>query len=446
MQSKLRPLLLAASLLSWHTTAHASLLDALAATVNSEAISCYQVAEGIKTMRAQLRQSGQSDLDEKQMFRRVLDTEIMLILQKHEAKKLGVQVTDEEVDQAIENVARSNGLLVSQLKKALRLQGLDFVEYRRNIRDRLLVGRLVDHAVRSNIHISEEAMREYYRKYLKDPKPIRELHIKQILLALPASPTPEQVRAVRERALELYDRLQEGESFDRLAALYSSSGGQTESDLGWFMQGSISSVLRSVFELPVGGVTEPMRSPAGFHILLAAEERWKKPEIGQPYDEVHARHILLKIPPSASETERAEIMLQAQKLSRELQGKSSEEFAARAREVSQGPSASKGGDLGWFRKGTMVEPFENAVFAMQPGEVSDVVRTRFGLHIIRLEEKRHIDPGSFEANRERIQQLLTEAEMQMQVPRWMAELKAKAVIEERGCSPEIIQSVLRGES
>ncbi len=408
-------------------------LDALAATVNNEAISCYQLQQGMQTMQAQLAQSGQGRIDKQQLYQRVLDTEIMLILQKREAKKLGISVPDEEVDQAIERVAQSNGLLVSQLKAILKKQGMDFERYRQNIHDRLLVNKLIDQSVRSQINISDEAMREYYRKYLKNPKPIRELHIRQILLALPASPTPEEVRKVRDQALDVYDRLHNGESFDRLAALYSASGSNADNDLGWFMQGSISPVFSAVFALPVGQVTEPTRSPAGFHILQAAEERWKKPDVGEAYDEVHARHILLKIPASASETEQAEIMLQAKKLAQQLKHKSSEDFAARAREVSQGPSASKGGDLGWFKRGMMVKPFEDAVFSMKPGTVSDVVRTQFGLHIIRLEEKRHIDPGSYEANRDRIRQLLTEAEMQTQVPRWMAHLKSQAVIKQLTC-------------
>jgi peptidyl-prolyl cis-trans isomerase SurA len=246
------------------------------------------------------------------------------------------------------------------------------------------------------------------------------------------------VKVVRDKALNVYDRLRKGESFDNLTTLYSTNSSGMDNDLGWFMQGSISSVFNAVFALPVGQVTEPTRSPAGFHILLAAEERWKKPDIGKAYDQVHARHILYKIPAAASPEEKAEIMLQAKTLARQLQSVSDEDFAARAKEVSQGPSAEKGGDLGWFKRGQMVPEFDDAVFKLEAGKTSGVVRTRFGLHIIRVVEKRHIDPGSYEATQARIQQVLTDAEMQTQVPRWMARLKADAVIHKKSC-PNLIQ-------
>jgi len=417
----------------------AMVLDGVAATVNNQAVSCYQVSQGVATLTTQMKQAGAEDIDRKKLYDRVLDTEVMLLLQKHEASKLGISVEPEEVDQTLENMASSNGLRVSQLQEVLAQQGVDYDSYKKNLEDRILINKLVNTGIRSQINISEESMHEYYRKYLKDPKPVRELHLRQMLFEMPASPTPEQVKLVRDKALNVYDRLREGESFDKLTTLYSTNSSGVDNDLGWFMQGSISSVFNAVFALPVGQVTEPTRSPAGFHILLAAEERWKKPDIGEAYDEVHARHILYKLPAAASIEEKAEILHQAKTLARQLHNASDDDFSARAKEVSQGPSAEKGGDLGWFKHGQMVGEFEEVAFKLEAGETSDVVRTRFGWHIIRVVEKRHIDPGSYEANQTRIQQVLTDAEMQTQVPRWMARLKSDAVINKKSC-PQLIQA------
>jgi peptidyl-prolyl cis-trans isomerase SurA len=422
-----------------HQASAAMVLDGVAATVNSQAISCYQVAEGVATLTTQMQQAGAEGIDHQKLYDRVLDTEVMLLLQKREASKLGIAVAPEEVDQTLENMAQSNGLRVSQLKEVLAQQGVDYDNYKKTLEDRILINKLVNTGIRSQINISEESMHEYYRKYLQDPKPVRELHLRQMLFELPASPTPEQVKTVRDKALNVYDRLHEGESFDKLSTLYSTNSSGVDSDLGWFTQGAISSVFNAVFALPVGQATEPTRSPAGFHILLAAEERWKKPDLGEAYDEVHARHILYKVPAAATIEEKAEILHQAKTLARQLESASDEDFAARAKEVSQGPSAEKGGDLGWFKKGQMVGEFEDVAFKLKAGQTSDVVRTRFGWHIIRLVEKRHIDPGSYEANQARIQQVLTDAEMQTQVPRWMARLKADAVINKKRC-PQVVQA------
>ena len=155
--------------------------------------------------------------------------------------------------------------------------------------------------------------------------------------------------------------------------------------------------------------------------------------MGESYEEVHARHILLQIPSFSDEATTAKIRQRAEQIAADMQGASDEAFIARAKEASQGPSASKGGDLGWFRRGMMVPTFEETAFAMKAGETSGVVESNFGLHIIRTVAKRKIDPNSLEAHRENITQILANVEMQEQLPRWLTSLKAKSSIELREC-------------
>jgi len=148
---------------------------------------------------------------------------------------------------------------------------------------------------------------------------------------------------------------------------------------------------------------------------------------------VHARHILLKLSDAMTDEEKARIRTEAEQIAVEMKDKSDEEFATRAREVSQGPSASKGGDLGWFKRGMMVPAFDKAAFSLKAGETSGAIRSPFGLHIIRVVERRHVDPDSFEAHRDQIQRILLNIEMQDQLPRWLAGLRAKSIIERRSC-------------
>jgi len=194
--------------------------------------------------------------------------------------------------------------------------------------------------------------------------------------------------------------------------------------------------------LPVNGLTAPIRSPSGFHIIKALEDRWQDPEkTGESYDEVHARHILLQIPAQSDAATEAKIRQRAASIANDMTNASDESFAARAREDSQGPSASKGGDLGWFKKGMMIPAFEETAFRLNAGETSGVVETGFGLHIIRVVAKRHVDPNSFEARKEQIQQILSGIEMQEQHPRWLAGLKATAKIEKFSCDELNIEKV-----
>ncbi|MFQ5582134.1 MAG: peptidylprolyl isomerase [Mariprofundaceae bacterium] len=418
-------------------SAQAETLDSIAAVVNNEAITCYEIEQDTKALIQQLQQSGQTRLPSaRELEQRTIDARIAKTLQLQEAKKLELEITNEEVDKSIADIEAKNNLPPGQLEAILTERGMDFSYYRQTLRERLLINKLTNVAVRSKLQISEESMREYYRKFIENPQPIREAHLAQIFLSLPPDPTPEQVANINTKAHRLYERLKRGGNFAQLAALQSDAQNAKQGgEMGWFFQGAISPRFASVMTLPVGGISEPVRSPAGVHIIKILEERWHEPEsAGESHNEVHARHILIKLPTSADEATQAKIRHRAESIARDMQKASDEEFATRASEVSQGPSASRGGDLGWFQQGQMVPAFEEAAFKLDAGGTSGVVESPFGLHIIRVIAKRHIDPNSFEARHDSIEQVLKNAEMQEQLPRWLASLKAQASIKINTCS------------
>ncbi len=429
-------LLLAALAPAGSARADEQLVDGIAAIVNNEAITCSQLREETDAIVQQLKASGMKRLPDMAALKaRTLDALIDKAVELQEAKKQGITVSDEELAKAIADVEEQNGLPAGSLLDLLKQRGVDVERYKKTLRDRLVISKLTNAEVRSRLQVSEEAMREYYRKYLEHPKPLREIRLASILVELPPDPTPEQVEKARKRIDAIRRRIEAGEDFARLATLESDAPEAARGgDMGWFMPGSLPPRFAAVFQLPKGAVSPVIRSPAGFHLLKVTDERWHEPQKrGDAYDKVHARHILLKLNDAMSEEEKARIRKQAEQIAEEMKHASDEEFATRAREISQGPSATKGGDLGWFRRGDMVPAFEQAAFALKPGETSGVVRTPFGLHIIRVIERQHVDPNSFEARRDEIQNILMNVELQDQLPRWLAGLRARAVIERRSC-------------
>jgi peptidyl-prolyl cis-trans isomerase C len=103
-------------------------------------------------------------------------------------------------------------------------------------------------------------------------------------------------------------------------------------------------------------------------------------------EQVHARHILVKVDPKADATQKAAARKKIEDIQKQL--KNGEDFSELAKKASDCPSNAKGGDVGYFGRGQMVKPFEDAAFSLKPGEVSGIVETEFGLHLIKVMDKK----------------------------------------------------------
>jgi peptidyl-prolyl cis-trans isomerase C len=146
-------------------------------------------------------------------------------------------------------------------------------------------------------------------------------------------------------------------------------------------------------------------------------------------EQIQASHILIKVDADADEAAKAEARVKIDKAAQRV--KDGEDFAAVAREVSEGPSNTKGGDLGYFQRGQMVKPFEEAAFAMEPGQVSDVVETTFGYHIIKVFDKKPEGTATFDEVEPQIAEYLKKEKSQTAVQAYIEKLKESASIEKK---------------
>ncbi len=153
----------------------------------------------------------------------------------------------------------------------------------------------------------------------------------------------------------------------------------------------------------------------------ANRQRFSQPE------QVKASHILIKVDPKADEAKTSEAKEKIEKIQKRV--KKGDDFAALAKEFSEGPSAPKGGDLGFFGPGRMVKPFETAAFNMKPDEVSDIVKTRFGYHLIKVIDKKPAKHVAFEEVQDKLKQFLKQQKVQKEVEAYVKQLKASALIE-----------------
>lgn len=151
------------------------------------------------------------------------------------------------------------------------------------------------------------------------------------------------------------------------------------------------------------------------------------PEFFQQSEKVKARHILVKVKPEAKKAEK-EAALQKIKDIQKKQ-KAGEDFAQLAKEYSEGPSATKGGDLGYFTPQQMAKPFSDTAFNLEPGEVSDVVKTRFGYHLIKVEDKKPASTSSYDASKEKIGKYLKQQKVKKEITDYVDKLKQEGNVE-----------------
>jgi len=165
------------------------------------------------------------------------------------------------------------------------------------------------------------------------------------------------------------------------------------------------------------------------------------PEMFGPKAEVHARHILIKATPQDSDMQKAEALKKAQEALARAKG--GEPFEKVAKEVSQDPgSAPQGGDLGWFGQGQMVPQFDQAVFSLKPGQISDVVQTEYGYHVIKLEDTRMGTGQPFNDQlKDQIRQYLAQQETQKYFKKELDSLKAKAKVKIEAPTPAVLDSL-----
>ena len=143
--------------------------------------------------------------------------------------------------------------------------------------------------------------------------------------------------------------------------------------------------------------------------------------------EVHARHILLQLKRDASAAEDNALRQRAQEIAQRL--RAGADFAKLARELSDGPSASQGGDLGYFRRGVMVAEFEKVAFSLPIGAVSDPVRTQFGWHLIQVIDRRRAPPPPFDTVKEELRQKLQRDQADRLTQDYLTSLRKDAAIE-----------------
>ena len=398
--------------------------DRIVAVVADEVVTYQELRAKLTSALKQLQKQGTplppKDVLEKQMLERL----IMERVQLQFARETGLRVDDIQLDQAIGRIAGNNKMNMQQFRTALEKDGLTYPAFREDIRGEMTMVRLREREVDSKLIISDGEVDNYLSTQAASGGG-EEYQLAHILLRAPESATPEQLQKLRLRGEQALKRAEAGENFAQLTAAFSDAPDALQGgDLGWRPLDRLPTLYaEAAGRLQPGQVSGLLRSSAGFHVLKLVSKRGGSAPAS--VQQTHARHILIRINEVVSESE-AQRKLETIR-ERIVNGV---DFAEQARLNSQDGSAAKGGDLGWLSPGDTVPEFERAMDALKINELSPVVQSPFGMHLIQVQERRERDVSA-ERQRGLARQTLRERKLDEAYQDWLRQLRDRAYVENR---------------
>ncbi|MDH0200114.1 peptidylprolyl isomerase [Comamonas aquatica] len=400
--------------------------DYIVAIVNSEPVTNNEVrARMRRVLQAMQAQGARQTPDQDELAREVLERLIVEKAQIQTAKETGIKVDDYAVDQAIQNLARQNGMSADAMRREMAGQGVTEKMFRDEIRNQMLMQRLQEREVDGRVRVSEQDIDRYMAEQRSQGGQTdmanSTINLGHILITVPERASPAEVAQRQALAEQALQAARSEPDFATVARRFSEGG---QAILGMRPANRYPSLfIEAVGTTPVGGVVGPIRSAAGFHILKVVDKSANG--VAAVVTQNHARHILLRTSPQLGEREAAQQLLELrQRLDRGAR------FEDLARQYSEDGSAASGGDLGWAGPGRYVPEFEQALNALQPGQVSQPVVSRFGVHLIQLVERRQATLTPRE-QREMLRDVVREQKLEKAQATWLQELRGQAYVEYR---------------
>ncbi|PPY41793.1 peptidylprolyl isomerase SurA [Cronobacter sakazakii] len=419
-----KTLLLGITLVVNTSFAAPQVVDKVAAVVNNGVVLESDVDGLMQSVKLNANQAGQQLPDDSTLRHQILERLIMDQIMLQMGQKMGVKISDEQLDQAIANIAKQNNMTLDQMRSRLAYDGLNYNTYRAQIRKEMIISEVRNNEVRRRVTILPQEVETLAEQVGNQNDASTELNLSHILIPLPENPTADQVSEAEAQARSIIDQARNGGDFGKLAITYSADqqalkGGQ----MGWGRIQELPSVFaQALSTAKKGDVIGPIRSGVGFHIIKVNDLRGQSQTVS--VTEVHARHILLKPSPIMTDQQARQKL---EEIAADIKsGKTT--FAQAAREFSQDPgSANQGGDLGWAAADVYDPAFRDALMSLSKGQMSTPVHSSFGWHLIELLDNRKSDRTDA-AQKDRAYRMLFNRKFSEEAATWMQEQRASAYV------------------
>ncbi len=360
-------------------------IDSIVAIVDEDVVTKRELDSRIEFIRADFDQSGRTLPEPDTLYRQVLEIMISDSILLQQARIRGLRITDGQLNQAMQNIARENSMNLSEFRQALLREGIDYVRYRDTFRKEMTIATLQRQYTARTVEITDAEVEDFINRTGSDTSKY-EYRLAQILIALPDAAASEQVNSALQTAQQLLERLDQGAEFEQLANEFSAGSNALQGgDLGWRKKAEIPSLFSNeVLNMEPGEYAGPLRSASGFHIVSLIERRDLEQVLTK---QTRTRQILIRTNELISDEEAKSRLLSLRE--RILAG---EDFAQLARLYSVDyTSGSQGGDIGWSEAGATVPEYDSVANLLEPGQLSEPFRSQFGWHLLEVTGRRTID-------------------------------------------------------
>ena len=402
-------------------------LDRIVAVVNDDIIASSDLEARLKRVREQLRQSGTVAPPPDALRRQMLERLILVRLQLQLARDSGIRIDDDRLNKTVLRIAQQSELTLREFRDALERDGYEYAKFREEVRDDIMISEVRRRRVENQINISQRDIDDYLAMMESRGTEAdrHQFRIGHILIAVPDGASSEEIEQGRVRTERVLEEIRGGADFANMAVTHSDGQQALEGgDLGWRQASELPTMLAdAVLGLEVGEVSEPVRSPSGFHLVSLVAKRGSERQMIQ---QTHARHILIALDELTNETEARRQLSELRE--RIVNGQDLGELA-RIHSDDTG-SASKGGDLGWIDPGNTIPVFERMMDSVAPGDISEPFRTQYGWHIVQVLERRERD-GTETSRRAEARRKLRIRKIEENTQAWMRRVRDEAYVEYR---------------
>ncbi len=422
-------MLLTLAMVALSVSAHAErkLLDQVVAIVDDEAILQSELEARVNTIIGRLSDQGTGLPPRSLLEERVLEQLISESIQLQMADDMGMRISDNELNETLANIARSNGMTLSQFEQQLGQEGVTYQQAREQIRNEMLTSRVQQRRVGNRVRITEREVESFLQAQAGRGAGEPEYRLAYIFIEVDEPGSEASVDQARAKAENLRQQIANGRDFREVAVAESDASNALEGgDMGWRAESQLPSLVAPVVpELEEGGLSRVLENNSGFHLVQVMDQRGgEQSEFVQQH---RVRHILVR--PSEAVTE-AQAEQRIRTIFQQLQDGA--DFAALARERSDDPvSGSDGGNLGWVSPGQMVPAFEQAMQDAEMGEYYGPIRSQFGWHILQVQERREQDVTDTNKDSQ-ARQAIYQRKFETELQNWLREIRDEAFIEFKG--------------